>query len=138
MKNNTELNNALMNMGYRYMGIKDDNHIWGKPVGTMIIIAAISYKMHDITIKSICEAINSTDENKKKLLTFDSISFNDFYKEEYKFADCSVYDDYLKFIIYAEQNICVDQTMQSGKTRYKNCFEFAFNDYYQEQLFIKY
>ena len=51
--NNIELNTALLNMGYRYMGVqKDKTHVWGKPIGYTILTAFVTPNMEDVEISS--------------------------------------------------------------------------------------
>lgn len=53
--NNIELNTALLNMGYRYMGIqKDKSHVWGKPIGYTILAAYVTPDMGDVKLSSLC------------------------------------------------------------------------------------
>ena len=41
--NNIELNTALLNMGYRYMGVqKDKSYVWGKPIGYTILAVYVN------------------------------------------------------------------------------------------------
>ena len=91
--NNIELNTALLNMGYRYMGIqKDKSNVWGKPIGYVILVVYVTPDMGDIKLSSLCRICK--EDGEEMTLTYASTK----YSECTKFVpiDNATYNDFLE------------------------------------------
>ena len=132
--NSIELNTALLNMGYRYMGIqKDKSHVWGKPIGYVILAVYVTPNMEDIKLSSLCRICEKSGEE----MTAPYASTK--YSECTKFVpiDNATYNDFLEFIKYAEYNAHLETAIC---TTINSQIDFSFrNDLdYESQKFIKY
>lgn len=132
--NNIELNTALLNMGYRYMGIqKDKSHVWGKPIGYTILAVYVTPNMEDIKLSSLCRICEKSGE--EVTATYASTKYSE-YTKDVQLANAT-YNDFLEFIKYAEYNahletaICTTMNSQID-------FSFKNNSEYESQKFIKY
>lgn len=132
--NNIELNTALLNMGYRYMGIqKDKSHVWGKPIGYIILVVYVTPDMGDVKLSSLWCRICKED-GEEMTLTYASTK----YSECAKFVpiDNATYNDFIEFIKYAEYNAHIETAICTTNSQ----MDFSFrNDLdYESQKFIKY
>ena len=132
--NNIELNTALLNMGYRYMGVqKDKSHVWGKPIGYTILAVYVTPNMEDVKLSSLCRIYEKNGE--EKTATYASTKYSE-YAEDVQIANVT-YNDFIEFIKYAEYNahlenaICMTMNSQID-------FSFRNNSEYESQQFIKY
>ena len=132
--NNIELNTALLNMGYRYMGVqKDKSHVWGKPIGYTILVAYVTPDMEDVKLSSLCRICENDEEEKNA--TYVSTKYSECAKDV-PIANAT-YKDFVNFIKYAEFNahlesaICITMGSQ---------IDFSFrNDLdYKYQMFVNY
>ena len=127
--NNTELNTALLNMGYRYMGVQKDNtYVWGKPIGYTTLAAYVTTNMEDIKISSLCRIRENGEEVTS---TYASTKYSE-YNKDVQIANAN-YNDFIEFIKYAELNSHIEDIICVQ-------FDFSFRNYsdYESQMFIKY
>lgn len=133
--NNFELNTALLNMGYRYMGVqKDKTHVWGKPIGYTILTAFVTPNMEDVEISSLCRIYEKNGE--KKTVMYASIKYSEKYDEDVPIANAT-YNDFVEFIKYAEFNAKIENAIYSSVGSHID-FSFRNNLDYESQKFIKY
>ena len=132
--NNIELNTALLNMGYRYMGVqKDKSHVWGKPIGYTILVVYVTPNMEDVKLSSLCRIYEKNGE--EKTATYASTKYSE-YAKDVQIANAT-YNDFIEFIKYAEYNshietaICMTMNSQID-------FSFRNDSEYESQQFIKY
>ena len=132
--NNIELNTALLNMGYRYMGMqKDKSHIWGKPIGYTILAVYVTPNMGDIKLSSLCRICEKNGE--EVTATYASTKYSE-YAKDIQLANAT-YNDFIEFIKYAEFNAHVETAIC---TTINSQMDFSFrNDLdYESQMFVKY
>ena len=132
--NNIELNTALLNMGYRYMGVqKDKTHVWGKPIGYTILTAFVTPNMEDVEISSLCRVREKSGE--EMTATYASTK----YSECTKFVPIAnaTYNDFVEFIKYAEFNAKIENAIYSSVGSHID-FSFRNNLDYESQKFVKY
>ena len=129
--NNIELNTALLNMGYRYMGVqKDKYHVWGKPIGYTILAVYVAPKMEDVKLSSLCRICETSGE--EVTATYASTKYS-----EYVQIANATYNDFLEFIKYAEYNahleaaICTTMNSQID-------FSFRNDSNYESQILVNY
>ena len=133
--NNIELNTALLNMGYRYMGVqKDKTHIWGKPIGYIILAAYVTPNMEDVKISSLCRIYEKNGE--EKTVTYASIKYSEEYEKDVPIANAT-YKDFVEFIKYAESNAKIENAICSNVGSHID-FSFRNNLDYESQMFVKY
>ena len=133
--NNIELNAALLNMGYRYMGVqKDKTHVWGKPIGYIILAAYVTPNMEDVKISSLCKIYEKNRE--KKTVMYASIKYSEKYDKDVPIANAA-YNDFVEFIKYAEYNAKIENAVCSSVGSHID-FSFRNNLDYESQKFIKY
>ena len=133
--NNIELNTALLNMGYRYMGVqKDKTHVWGKPIGYTILAAFVTPNMEDVEISSLCRIYEKNGE--KKTVMYASIKYSEKYDEDVPIANAT-YNDFVEFIKYAEFNAKIENAIYSSVGSHID-FSFRNNSDYESQRFVKY
>ena len=133
--NNIELNTALLNMGYRYMGVqKDKTHVWGKPIGYTILAAYVTPNMEDVEISSLCRIYEKNGEIKTAMYT--SIKYSEKYDKDVPIANAT-YNDFVEFIKYAEFNAKIENAEYSSVGSHID-FSFRNNLDYESQKFIKY
>ena len=132
--NNIELNTALLNMGYRYMGVqKDKSHVWGKPIGYTILAAYVTPGMGDIKLSSLCRICEKSGE--EMTATYASTKYSECTKSV-PIANAT-YKDFVDFIKYAEFNSHLESAICT--TMYSQIdFSFRNNLDYESQKFIKY
>ena len=111
--NNIELNTALLNMGYRYMGVqKDKTHVWGKPIGYTILAAFVTPNMEDVEISSLCRIYEKNGE--KKTVMYASIKYSEYDKDKDVPIANATYNDFVEFIKYAEFNAKIENAIYSS------------------------
>ena len=133
--NNIELNTALLNMGYRYMGVqKDKTHVWGKPIGYIILAAYVTPNMEDVKISSLCIIYEKNGE--EKTVTYASIKYSEEYDKDAPIANAT-YNDFVEFIKYAEYNAKIENAVCSSVGSHID-FSFRNNLDYESQKFVKY
>ena len=133
--NNIELNTALLNMGYRYMGVqKDKTHVWGKPIGYTILTAFVTPNMEDVEISSLCRIYEKNGE--KKTVMYASIKYSEKYDKDVPIANAT-YNDFVEFIKYAEFNAKIENAIYSSVGSHVD-FSFRNNLDYESQMFVKY
>lgn len=132
--NNIELNSALLNMGYRYMGVqKDKSHVWGKPIGYTILAVYVIPNMEDIKLSSLCRMCEKSGE--ETTAVYASTKYSE-YNKDVQIANAT-YNDFIEFIKYAEYNahletaICTTMGSQID-------FSFRNDSDYESQMFVKY
>ena len=132
--NNIELNTALLNMGYRYMGIqKDKTHVWGKPIGYIILAAYVTPNMEDIKLSSLCRIYEKSGE--EVTATYASIKYSE-YDKDAPIVNAT-YNDFVEFIKYAEFNAHIENAIYSSVGSQID-FSFRNNLDYESQKFVKY
>ena len=100
--NNIELNTALLNMGYRYMGVqKDKSHVWGKPIGYTILAAYVTPDMEDVKLSSLCRICEKSGE--EMTATYASTKYSECTKDV-PIANAT-YKDFVEFIKYINSGI---------------------------------
>ena len=132
--NNIELNTALLNMGYRYMGVqKDKTHVWGKPIGYTILAAYVTPNMEDVKLSSLCRIYEKSGEEVTG--TYASIKYSE-YDKDAPIVNAT-YNDFVEFIKYAEFNAHIENAICSSVG---SQIDFSFrNDLdYEYQRFVKY
>lgn len=132
--NNIELNTALLNMGYRYMGVqKDKFHVWGKPIGYTILAAYVTPDMEDVKLSSLCRICEKSGE--EMTATYASTKYSECTKDV-PIANAT-YKDFVDFIKYAEYNAHLESAIC---TTIGSQIDFSFrNDSdYESQMFVKY
>ena len=132
--NNIELNTALLNMGYRYIGVqKDKSHVWGKPIGYTILAAYVTPDMGDVKLSSLCRICEKSGE--EMTATYASTK----YSEYNKFVPISnaTYKDFVEFIKYAEYNAHLESAICTTVGSQID-FSFRNNSDYESQMFVKY
>ena len=133
--NNIELNTALLNMGYRYMGVqKDKTHVWGKPIGYTILAAYVTPNMEDVEISSLCRIYEKNGEVKTAM--YASIKYSEKYDKDVPIANAT-YNDFVEFIKYAEFNAKIENAIYSSVGSHID-FCFRNNLDYESQRFVKY
>ena len=133
--NNIELNTALLNMGYRYMGVqKDKTHVWGKPIGYTILAAYVTPNMEDVEISSLCRIYEKNGEVKTAM--YASIKYSEKYNKDVPIANAT-YNDFVEFIKYAEFNAKIENAIYSSVGSHVD-FSFRNNLDYESQRFVKY
>ena len=133
--NNIELNAALLNMGYRYMGVqKDKTHVWGKPIGYTILTAFVTPNMEDVEISSLCRIYEKNGV--KKTVMYASIKYSEKYDKDVPIANAT-YNDFVEFIKYAEFNAKIENAIYSSVGSHID-FSFRNNLDYESQKFVKY
>ena len=132
--NNIELNTALLNMGYRYMGVqKDKSHVWGKPIGYTILAAYVTPDMGDVKLSSLCRICEKSGE--EMTATYAST----------KYSECTksvpivnaTYKDFVEFIKYAEFNAHLESAICTTMGS-KIDVSFRSDSEYESQMFVKY
>ena len=132
--NNIELNTALLNMGYRYMGVqKDKSHVWGKPIGYTILAAYVTPDMEDIKLSSLCRIYEKSGE--EMTATYASTKYSE-YAKDVQIANAT-YKDFVEFIKYAEFNAHIETAICTTMNSQID-FSFRNNSGYESQKFIKY
>lgn len=132
--NNIELNTALLNMGYRYMGVqKDKSHVWGKPIGYTILAVYVIPNMGDIKLSSLCRICEKSGEETTAVYASTK------YSECTKFIPIAnaTYNDFLEFIKYAEYNAHIETAICTTINSQMD-FSFRNDSEYESQKFIKY
>ena len=132
--NNIELNTALLNMGYRYMGVqKDKSYVWGKPIGYTILAVYVTPGMGDIKLSSLCRMCEKSGEEFTG--TYASTKYSE-YTKDVQIANAT-YNDFIEFIKYAEYNAHIETAIC---TTINSQMDFSFrNDLdYESQMFVKY
>lgn len=133
--NNIELNTALLNMGYRYMGVqKDKTHVWGKPIGYIILAAYVTPNMEDVKISSLCRICEKNGE--EKTATYASVKYSEKYDKDVPIANAT-YNDFVEFIKYAEFNAHLESAICTTMSSHID-FSFRNNLDYESQMFVKY
>lgn len=132
--NNIELNTALLNMGYRYMGVqKDKSHVWGKPIGYIILAAYVTPDMEDVKLSSLCRICEKSGE--EMTATYASTKYSECTKDV-PIANAT-YKDFVDFIKYAEYNAHLESAICT--TMYSQIdFSFRNDSDYESQMFVKY
>ena len=132
--NNIELNTALLNMGYRYMGVqKDKSHVWGKPIGYTILAAYVTPDMEDVKLSSLCRICEKNGE--EMTATYASTKYSECVKDV-PIANAT-YKDFVDFIKYAEYNAHLESAICT--TMYSQIdFSFRNDSDYESQMFVKY
>ena len=132
--NNIELNTALLNMGYRYMGVqKDKTHVWGKPIGYTILAAYVTPNMEDVKLSSLCRIYEKSGEEATG--TYASIKYSE-YDKDAPIVNAT-YNDFVEFIKYAEFNAHIENAICSSVGSQID-FSFRNNSDYESQRFVKY
>mgnify|MGYP001773777685 CR=1 FL=1 len=132
--NNIELNTALLNMGYRYMGVqKDKTHVWGKPIGYTILAAYVTPNMEDVKLSSLCRIYEKSGEEVTG--TYASIKYSEYDKDDPIVN--ATYNDFVEFIKYAEFNAHIENAICSSVGSQID-FSFRNNSDYESQRFVKY
>ena len=132
--NNIELNTALLNMGYRYMGMqKDKSRIWGKPIGYTILAVYVTPNMGDIKLSSLCRICEKGGE--EVTATYASTKYSE-YAKDVQLANAT-YNDFIEFIKYAEFNAHIETAICTTMNSQID-FSFRNNSDYESQKFIKY
>ena len=132
--NNIELNTALLNMGYRYMGVqKDKSHVWGKPIGYIILAAYVTPNMEDVKLSSLCRIYEKSGEEVTG--TYASIKYSE-YDKDVPIVNAT-YNDFVEFIKYAEFNAHIENAICSSVGSQID-FSFRNNSDYESQRFVKY
>ena len=132
--NNIELNTALLNMGYRYMGVqKDKSHVWGKPIGYTILAAYVTPDMEDIKLSSLCRICEKSGE--EMTATYASTKYSEYAKDTP--ITNATYNDFLDFIKYAEINAHLETVIYTVMNSQMD-FSFRNDSDYESQKFIKY
>lgn len=132
--NNIELNTALLNMGYRYMGVqKDKTHVWGKPIGYTILAAYVTPNMEDVKLSSLCRIYEKSGEEVTG--TYASIKYSE-YDKDAPIVNAT-YNDFVEFIKYAEFNAHIENAICSSVGSQID-FSFRNNSDYESQRFVKY
>lgn len=132
--NNIELNTALLNMGYRYMGVqKDKSHVWGKPIGYTILAVYITPNMEDIKLSSLCRICEKGGE--EMTATYASTKYSEYAKDTT--ITNATYNDFLDFIKYAEINAHLETVICTVMNSQID-FSFRNDSDYESQKFIKY
>lgn len=132
--NNIELNTALLNMGYRYMGVqKDKSHVWGKPIGYTILAVYVTPDMEDVKLSSLCRICEKNGE--EMTATYASTKYSE-YTKDVQIANAT-YKDFVEFIKYAEYNAHLESAICT--TIYSQIdFSFRNDSDYESQMFVKY
>ena len=132
--NNIELNTALLNMGYRYMGVqKDKSHVWGKPIGYTILAVYVTPNMGDIKLSSLCRICEKSGE--EITTTYASTKYSEYAKDTQ--IKNATYNDFLDFIKYAEINAHLETVICTVMNSQMD-FNFRNDSDYESQKFIKY
>lgn len=132
--NNTELNTALLNMGYRYMGVqKDKSYVWGKPIGYTILAVYVTPCMEDIKLSSLCRMCEKGGE--EFTATYASTKYSE-YNKDVQIANAT-YNDFIEFIKYAEYNSHLETAICTTINSQMD-FSFRNNSDYESQMFVKY
>ena len=132
--NNIELNTALLNMGYRYMGVqKDKIHVWGKPIGYTILAAYVTPNMEDVKLSSLCRIYEKSGEEVTG--TYAYIKYSE-YDKDAPIVNAT-YNDFVEFIKYAEFNAHIENAICSSVGSQID-FSFRNNSDYESQRFVKY
>ena len=132
--NNIELNTALLNMGYRYMGVqKDKTHVWGKPIGYTILAAYVTPNMEDVKLSSLCRIYEKSGEEVTG--TYASIKYSE-YDKDAPIVNAT-YNDFVEFIKYAEFNAHIENAICSSVGSQID-FSFRNNSDYESRRFVKY
>ena len=132
--NNIELNTALLNMGYRYMGMqKDKSHIWGKPFGYTILAVYVTPGIGDIKLASLCRICEKSGE--EVTATYASTKYSE-YSKDVQITNAT-YNDFVEFIKYAEFNAHIEAAICTTMNSQID-FSFRNNSEYESQKFIKY
>ena len=132
--NNIELNTALLNIGYRYMGVqKDKSHVWGKPIGYTILAVYVTPNMGDIKLSSLCRICEKNGE--EMTATYASTKYSECAKDVP--ISNATYKNFIEFIKYAEYNAHIEAAIC---TTMNSKIDFSFrNDLdYESQKFVKY
>ena len=132
--NNIELNTALLNMGYRYMGVqKDKSHVWGKPIGYTILAVYVTPNMGDIKLSSLCRICEKSGE--ETTATYASTKYSEYAKDVQ--IENATYNDFIEFIKYAEYNAHLETAICTTINSQMD-FSFRNDSDYESQKFIKY
>ena len=132
--NNIELNTALLNMGYRYMGVqKDKSYVWGKPIGYTILSVYVTPGMEDIKLSSLCRICEKSGE--EITATYASTKYSE-YTKDVQIANAT-YNDFIEFIKYAEYNAHLETAICTTINSQMD-FSFRNDSEYESQKFIKY
>ena len=132
--NNIELNTALLNMGYRYMGVqKDKSHVWGKPIGYTILAAYVTPDMEDVKLSSLCRICEKSGE--EITATYASTKYSEYAKDT-KIINAT-YNDFVEFIKYAEFNAHIETAICTTMNSQID-FSFRNDSDYESQMFVKY
>ena len=132
--NNIELNTALLNMGYRYMGVqKDKSHVWGKPIGYTILAAYVTPDMGDVKLSSLCRICEKSGE--EMTATYASTKYSECTKSV-PIANAT-YKDFVDFIKYAEFNAHLESAICTTMGSQID-FSFRNDSDYESQMFVKY
>ena len=132
--NNIELNTALLNMGYRYMGVqKDKSHVWGKPIGYTILAAYVTPDMEDVKLSSLCRICEKSGE--EMTATYASTKYSECTKNV-PIANAT-YKDFVEFIKYAEYNAHIETAICTTMNSQID-FSFRNDSDYESQKFVKY
>ena len=132
--NNIELNTALLNMGYRYMGVqKDKSHVWGKPIGYTILAAYVTPDMGDVKLSSLCRICEKSGE--EMTATYASTKYSECTKSV-PIAN-TTYKDFVDFIKYAEFNAHLESAICTTMGSQID-FSFRNDSDYESQMFVKY
>ena len=132
--NNTELNTALLNMGYRYMGVqKDKSYVWGKPIGYTILAVYVTPNMVDVKLSSLCRICEKSGE--EVTATYASTKYSE-YAKDIQLANAT-YNDFIEFIKYAEYNAHIETAICTTMNSQID-FSFRNDSDYESQMFVKY
>ena len=132
--NNIELNTALLNMGYRYMGVqKDKSHVWGKPIGYTILAAYVTPDIEDVKLSSLCRICEKSGE--EMTATYASTKYSECAKDV-PIANAT-YKDFVDFIKYAEFNAHLESAICTTMGSQID-FSFRNDSDYESQMFVKY
>lgn len=132
--NNIELNTALLNMGYRYMGVqKDKSHVWGKPIGYTILAVYVTPNMEDVKLSSLCRICEKSGE--EITATYASTKYSECTKSV-PIANAT-YKDFVEFIKYAEFNAHIETAICTTMNSQID-FSFRNDSDYESQKFVKY
>ena len=132
--NNIELNTALLNMGYRYMGVqKDKSHVWGKPIGYTILAVYVTPDMEDVKLSSLCKICEKSGE--EMTATYASTKYSECTKNV-PIANAT-YKDFVEFIKYAEYNAHLESAICTTMGSQID-FSFRNDSNYESQMFVKY
>ena len=132
--NNIELNTSLLNMGYRYMGVqKDKSHVWGKPIGYIILAVYVTPDMEDVKLSSLCRICEKGGE--EMTATYASTKYSECAKDVP--IENATYKDFADFIKYAEFNAHLESAICTTMSSHID-FSFRNNLDYESQMFVKY